>query len=114
MWDYFSERHQQIVATSLFVKYFYFVKCQAISTNTNVFAVFIVIGSDAFLSPKAILFDLITVDGESTFTLLTEFKPIVLNELNIIESDLEFKTNLPEFNIICSPEYSFNFVGGKK
>ena len=39
---------------------------------------------------------------------------MVLNELNKIESVFEFNNNLPEFNIICSPSYSFKEVGGAK
>ena len=58
--------------------------------------------------------DFITVDGASILTLLTEFNPIVLNELNKIESVLEFNNNLPEFNTIWFPLYSLKVVGGEK
>ena len=47
-------------------------------------------------------------------TLLIEFKFIVSNELNNIESVLELNNNLPEFNIICSSVNLSGDVGGWK
>ena len=44
-------------------------------------------------------------------TLVIEFKFIVLEELNNIESLLEFNNNLPEFSIICSPSYWLGIIG---
>ena len=41
-----------------------------------------------------------------------EFKFIDFWEDNSIWSKSEFKTNRPEFNIICFPLYSFGNVGG--
>ena len=60
-------------------------------------------GSVAFLSPKYISGDEITVFGESRFILLREFKFIVSKDDKRIESVFELKTIRPEFNIICSP-----------
>ena len=69
-------------------------------------------GSIALLSPSKISLDCITVFGESTLTLLEAFRLIVSFELNIIESNFEFKINLPEFSIICSSLYRGADVGG--
>ena len=68
----------------------------------------------AFLSPNNTLSDCIIVVGESRFILVTEFKLIVSDELNRIESVLELNNNLPEFNITCSSVNLSGEVGAWK
>tara|TARA_R110002153_G_C13054812_1_gene471407 strand:+ start:295 stop:642 length:348 start_codon:yes stop_codon:yes gene_type:complete len=70
-----------------------------------------IMGSVAFLLPKYISFEEITVFGVSIFKLLTEFKFIVSLDDNNIESVFELNNNLPEFRMICSSLYRGVAIG---